>query len=340
MIQELEAIYQPIEAELSSVEQDLEQQLHSESPFVSAIVGDVLRGGGKRLRPALVLLTARVGQNGHQPLVRVASAIELIHTATLVHDDVVDGATRRRQYASINAQWGDDIGLIFGDYLFTKAFALLVETRLPEVVSRCAQVTALMCEGELLQMEHRFDPETTEAEYLEVIQKKTACLMSAACEIGARLGGAGPEEVAAWAAFGLHFGMAFQIVDDCLDLIGDEARLGKSLGSDIQKGKVTLPLIRLLDTLVLDESRRVADGLAVLAAREARGPQGVEEEGVAARVTAIRELVVRHRTTDFAFETAQAFINQAKASIAGVRDFPCRAALLQLADYAVSRDRM
>ncbi|MFQ5823899.1 MAG: polyprenyl synthetase family protein [bacterium] len=248
----LKNIYKPVEKELIKVEEKIEKELYSDEEAVSIINEYVLNTSGKRLRPALVLLSGKAVSNHQSPitnyLISLATAIELIHTATLIHDDVIDEGNLRRAKSTVNAKWGDELSVLFGDYLYSKAFSLLVHIRNQEILTLLSSTTNGMCEGEIVQIAVANNNFTaiSEGEYLKIIEKKTGRLISACCQTGSILGGADETEIVALQKYGLNFGMAFQIVDDCLDLIGKENELGKSLGSDVRKRKLTLPLIYLL----------------------------------------------------------------------------------------------
>jgi octaprenyl-diphosphate synthase len=244
--QELQTPYAPIRKDLDRVEELLRRELFSDFPFIDRLVKHGFRLGGKRLRPALVLLCGKACgglQPDHHPL---AAAVELIHTATLVHDDVLDEATIRRHLETINARWNNETSVLLGDYLFSLAVRLISSLGAMYAVQAISEACRAMCQGELRQVATRGDFDLSEACYLDIIADKTAALCACCCRLGSHCAGAKEETQEALARFGRQLGVAFQIVDDLLDVLGDEAKTGKSLGTDVLKQKPTLPLIRLL----------------------------------------------------------------------------------------------
>ncbi len=245
--QTLPALYAPIQGGLEQVEELFRDVLRSKYPFVDDLVKYGFRLGGKRLRPALVLLSGLAcgGQTPAHPL--LAAAMEMIHTATLIHDDVLDEATVRRHLDTVNARWDTETSVLLGDYLFARALCLA--SSLDDVFAsrEIHHATRVMCEGELRQIESRGDYSLTEEQYYEIVRGKTAALTASCCRLGAHYACGDVEAEESLARYGMHLGVAFQIADDLLDVLGDEAKVGKSLGTDLLKQKSTLPLIRLLD---------------------------------------------------------------------------------------------
>lgn len=234
---------------LSQVEQIFERELASANPFVSDIIAHTRRFRGKRLRPVLCLLTAKsLGDITEEHLI-LSAVVEMIHTATLVHDDVLDQAEVRRHVATVNVRWNNETSVLYGDYLFTHAFHLAASTGNSEDCRIIGRATNLVCEGELMQVRNRANLEMTEAEYLTIIDRKTAELCAVACELGARRAGAAPALVQSCENYGRLLGQAFQIADDILDLVGQEGEVGKTLGTDLLQQKLTLPMIRLLGSV-------------------------------------------------------------------------------------------
>jgi octaprenyl-diphosphate synthase len=247
MSSDLRAIYVPIREELDQVEELLRQELSNDHPFVDRLVKHGFRLGGKRLRPALVLLSGKAAGGLHDEHLPLAAAVELIHTATLVHDDVLDEATLRRHLDTINARWDNEASILLGDYLFARALCMSASVGDPFACQAIGEASRTMCEGELRQIESRGNYDLSEEQYLHIIAGKTAALTACCCRLGAFYARAQTEVQEALTRFGQHLGIAFQITDDLLDLLGDEATAGKSLGTDLAKQKLTLPLIRLLD---------------------------------------------------------------------------------------------
>jgi len=257
----LEGIYQPIANDLKKVEYFLESSIkESRNRSILAMSGSLLASGGKRLRPALVILSekaAAAGKNSncnHDDLIKLATAVELIHIASLIHDDVLDGATMRRSKPSINARLGDDVSIVFGDYIYSKAFELIGKCRNPDVFECISQAIYVMCEGELIQVSQRGNLNLSKDNYITIVRKKTASLFAACCHAGTILGNHSQAVQTTLKEFGLNFGIAFQIIDDCKDIISEERVLGKHPGQDVIAGDITLPLLNLFG--VVDDASR------------------------------------------------------------------------------------
>jgi octaprenyl-diphosphate synthase len=242
-------IFSLIASELALVEEEFERQARSNIQVI-AYIGDYLRAsGGKRVRPALTLLsTYAAGGDASRPnVVRMATVMEFLHTATLVHDDIIDNADTRRNRPSINSRFGNQTAVLMGDWLYMSAFETSLQERSLPVLDILTAVTRKMTEGELMQLTHIGRADVTEEQYFDILRRKTAYLFSACCEIGAILGGASAEEQRALREFGMNLGTAFQLVDDLLDFTSFDGALGKAAGVDLLEGKVTLPLIYLLE---------------------------------------------------------------------------------------------
>jgi octaprenyl-diphosphate synthase len=254
-IQDLQA---SVRRELDQVQEELARFFVCDVALINQIADHVILSAGKRMRPTLLLLTAKLGGDIDPRSVIAATIVELIHTATLIHDDSIDRSYLRRGLPTVNSLWNDQTSVIMGDYLYSKGFFLLVENDMWTEMHLMAGTTYRMSIGEMLELEKKRDTTTTEADYLRMISEKTATLISAACEIGA-LQGFGPEsrEREIFRDFGHDLGMAFQITDDLLDFVGDTGQLGKTTGSDIRDGKITLPLIHALRLAPEEERERV-----------------------------------------------------------------------------------
>jgi octaprenyl-diphosphate synthase len=324
----LPSLFGCIEEDLRGVEERLRKETCSEIGPVRDISGYTLHSGGKRLRPALALLAARlVGRSFTPERAHAAgAAVELIHMATLMHDDVVDEAPERRGRLTANRLWGNAITVLTGDFLLAKSISLLAhnDDNL-QVVRVFADVTVTMAEGEVLQaaVAHKLD--ITEATYEEIIERKTARFLAGCCETGAMLGGATPAERASLRAYGSEMGMAFQIADDLLDLLGDPKKTGKPLGTDLRDGRVTLPLIHALRVAEADEAALLRDTLARV-------------ERTDADIAAVTALVARHGGFEAARRVAEGRAERAVAHLAGFPAGPYRDALERLARYVVRRD--
>lgn len=240
---DFDAIKQLTLAEAKAVDQLIVSELSSDVILINEIGRYIVTNGGKRLRPMLLLLAAKALGNVSQNHLILAAVIEFIHTATLLHDDVVDESDLRRGEASANAVWGNAASVLVGDYLYSSAFEMMVRTDNMRVMELLSKTTTAIAEGEVLQLLNCNNPETTEAKYLEVIARKTAILFSAATQLAGILSNAGEEIEKALAQYGQHLGIAFQLIDDALDYKATSEELGKNLGDDLAEGKPTLPLI-------------------------------------------------------------------------------------------------
>jgi len=322
----LAEIFEPVREELARVEREFARHLQSRVELIPEMGKYVQMGGGKRVRPAVLLMASRLcGYKGDRGVLN-AAVVEFIHTATLVHDDIIDGAETRRGRLTAHARWGSDITVLLGDYLYIRSMAMALTQDTLEVVRLLCDVTLRMIEGELYQLTKAGDANITEAEHLEIIRRKTAFLFSGCAEIGAALGEAPAAERAALRDYGFDLGTAFQIVDDVLDYMADASALGKPLGGDLREGKVTLPVILLL--------QKRPDVAPII--------QSVIAEGEVQPETwrMIQDLLRHEGAVDAAFERAVGFATRAKQHMLDA--FPPsteRDGLIALADYVVSRDR-
>ena len=251
----LDRVLAPVKPDLQAVTDRMLSQLAD--PVARKVVY-LVTAGGKRLRPALVLLSGACGPvPNRQALIDTATAVELIHTATLIHDDIIDQSQLRRSQPTFHHRWGTERAVLMGDYLYATAFSLLARLEAPEVMRTMADVCQELCRGELREVEARYRLDLSETEYLDIITHKTASLIGGCCRSGAVLGGCDPQTVEQLARFGIHFGVAFQIMDDCLDLIGDQQELGKSIHTDLDKGALSLPMIYLTQMLSVEDRDRL-----------------------------------------------------------------------------------
>ena len=315
-----------IGAELAAIEAEIAREIRSPVPLIEEMGEFIAGAGGKRLRPILLLMAARLSGYEGPRAVRLGCVVELLHTATLIHDDVVDQAPLRRGRPSANARWGDDASILVGDHLYSKSFAMMVRDGDAGVLETLARATVSMTEAEVLQLERKRSGTTTEADYLRIITQKTASFISACCRIGALLGGLEGERLEALTGYGLDIGIAFQISDDSLDFVADEARFGKAIGADLREGKRTLPLIAALDRAAPEERERMQS----LLKPHALEPGEIEE---------IRRLVVKHGGVDYALARAHAYALAAKAGLRGFPDGEHKETLALIADFVVDRDR-
>ncbi|MFN7710493.1 MAG: polyprenyl synthetase family protein [Holosporales bacterium] len=239
----LEPLLTLVQQELEAVNALILRRLDSEVSLIPLMASHILAAGGKRLRPLLTIAAAKaLGYTGNRHI-NLAACVEFIHTATLLHDDVVDASELRRGLPTANTLWGNEASVLVGDFLFSRAFELMVEDGSLDVLRLLSRASARIAEGEVWQLTTNGDLETTEEQYLKIVEAKTSALFDAACATGATLAGAGPEDIEAFSAYGRHLGIAFQIADDVLDYQGSAATMGKAKGDDFREGKMTLPVI-------------------------------------------------------------------------------------------------
>ena len=277
---------------------------------------------GKRLRPTLLLLSARASGGVRPEHPTLAAVVEMIHTATLVHDDILDEATIRRHTATVNAEWGNETAVLMGDYLFTHAFHLAAGLDTTLACRWIGRATNLVCEGEMQQVHNRGNADLDESAYLAIIRGKTAELTAVSCRLGAHYAGADEATVAALDAYGRDLGVAFQIADDVLDLWGDERTTGKSLGTDLEKQKLTLPLIRLLGTAPAGRAARIRRMLAAPVDETRRE---------------IKPYLESSGALDYAWERATAFAARASESLDILPETAAKGLLRSLSQYVVRR---
>jgi octaprenyl-diphosphate synthase len=315
-------LYAPIVVELAAAEDLLRNELTSDDPFVDSLVKHAFRLGGKRLRPALVLLAAKAtGQIARDHIV-LSAVVEMIHTATLVHDDVLDEASLRRHRETINARSDNEASVLVGDFLFTHAFYLASSLETTFACQTIGRATNIVCAGELRQIHSRGNYRLSEDEYLAIIEAKTAELCACCCRLGAHYAGATPAAEDALDRVGRNLGIAFQIADDMLDLVGDERSMGKSLGTDLEKQKPTLPLIRLLAESTASERGKL---LELLTSNDAAARQS------------IGAWLDRSDALAYTRDKALAYAQQAAADARRLPASQARDVLVQLAELVVSR---
>ena len=307
------ALFGPVAKDIAAIEAAFRHEIEKDPPEVAGPMADLFAAGGKRLRPALVLLAGRCGRYDLARLTPAAMAVELTHAATLVHDDVIDRSTTRRGRPTLAAALGDEPALVIGDFYFAKAYEFAARTNSPEVVVILAEAVMGICVGEVRQQAIRYRYDSKISEYMRLIEAKTALLLAASCHIGALLGGLDDEQTAAITEYGRLLGLAFQITDDVLDYTGTEDEIGKPIGHDIAEGFATLPL--LLASIKVESNRR-------LEAQEAR--RIVDE---------VRE----SRGPEMALEQARHHADSARESLRALPTSEATSALAALTDYVFSR---
>jgi octaprenyl-diphosphate synthase len=320
---ELGKLYAPVAADFERFEARFQEALRTSSPALGELIGHVARFRGKQLRPALLMLTARaVCSEVSEDHLCAAVAIELIHTATLVHDDVIDHSDRRRSLPTINARWGTEASVLLGDHLFATAYGVAAAASTLHLPRFLARMTRRVCRGEVNQLLNRGDLALDVEQYRSVIQDKTATLYTAATELGARLAGANEEVCGAFRTYGTNLGIAFQIADDILDLCGEEADVGKSLGTDLEQGTLTLPIIHALEHATPEDRQRLHELLA---------------NGYRTARRTLRELIEPYGSFAHARMEGRRLVETAIEALAAAPPGPARDSLMGLAAYTMER---
>lgn len=311
--------------DLREVEKHIRTDTISSVEAITAISQYLQGSGGKRLRPALLLLSARACGHQGEMAVRLGAVVELIHTATLIHDDVIDSAEIRRGRPSTNTRWGNHISVLAGDWLYMQAFSLALGERNFHILDLLTNLTQTMVEGELLQLDHLGKINLTEEDYFDLVHRKTACLFAACARLGAVVAGADQKTEALLADYGVNLGMAFQLVDDILDFTSSATKLGKPVGSDLRDGKVTLPLILALERCTPSERA------AVETVMRERAYGSVPLETVLALLDA-------YNGVERARRQALAFADKSRRMLTQIPDSPCKSALYSITELVVDRD--
>lgn len=318
----IQPLLKPVDDDMRAVDALIRARLNSDVILINTLGDYIISSGGKRLRPALVLLAAQASGGASAQHHLLAAIIEFIHTATLLHDDVVDESTMRRGQQTANTVWGNDASVLTGDFLYSRAFQMMVELDSFDVMRVLADATNRIAEGEVLQLMHAHDPDLGEADYLEVVDRKTASLFSAGCRLAAQLGGCDARQQQAMADYGRHLGIAFQVIDDALDYGRGDGNYGKNLGDDLSEGKATLPLIRALACLEGDEAAAIRT-----AVREA------DLDALDSILKAIESTQAMEYTCRRAEEEAQ----KAIAALDAFDDSAAKAGLVELAEFSAQR---
>ncbi|MBO0724211.1 MAG: polyprenyl synthetase family protein [Blastocatellia bacterium] len=315
-----------IQSEMDAVEGEFEKRARSNIQIITRIGQYLYRTGGKRVRPALLILSAKIfGEEINAAVIQMAMVMEFLHTATLVHDDVIDGAEMRRGRQAVSAQWGNETAVLMGDWLYMSAFEIALQQRNLAILDTLTDATRKMTEGELIQLALVGNMRITEDQHLEIVARKTGYLFSASCRVGGILRGANEDERRALSDYGLYLGIAFQLVDDLLDFISDSTKLGKPVLSDLREGKVTLPLIRLL-------RKQPQFSSLVRAAME-------EPAGETKLAKQVLSLLDEYGELERAREEAYAYAARAQEALTIFPDNRYRRALNDIAQFIVERDR-
>ncbi len=320
-----DVILEPLKDQMREVEERLFSDLSPADKRLSDLVFHISKIKGKRFRPALLLLSGQCSGGLIPQHIDLAVVVELIHTATLVHDDIIDEAVVRRHIDTMNTKWGSKISILFGDYLFSRAYTILsaLDSQMATIIM--SQTINILCEGEMVQLLRCYDAEVTESEYLNIIERKTASLCAASCKLGAISSGANKKQTEALTNYGSKIGMAFQIIDDCLDVMGKEEEMGKPMNLDSQSGKLTLPFIRLVNKLPTDRKESTLELIFQNNSKDSKA--------------AIADLLEEHDAVDYAYDTARQLVKKAQDDLSVIPDSIYKTSLLDLGDYVVSRER-
>ena len=319
-------MFEPVRNDLREVEREFARHVQSQVAVIPAIGSYIQDGGGKRIRPAVLLMAARMAGCVGARAVLYASVVEFIHTATLVHDDIIDEAELRRGREAVHTRWGNHLTVLFGDFLYLKSMSLALTQDNLEIIRLLCDVTLRIVEGEIYQLTKNGVVDLSEDEHLEIVRRKTAYLFAGCAKIGGLLGPTTREQQNALWDYGLNIGMAFQIVDDLLDFTGEEVALGKPVGGDLREGKLTLPVLHLLAK---------GDGHTETLIRTVLRNRHVTLD----EWREIRTLLVRARSIDYAYSIAEGFVERAKEALDAFPPSTERDALMFLPDYVLSRDR-
>lgn len=319
---DIQSIYSLIKDDMSAVDAMIQARLQSDVVLINQLGHYIINSGGKRLRPALAILCARAcGYNGEQHI-NLATIIEFIHTATLLHDDVVDNSDMRRGRETANNLWGNEASVLVGDFLYTRSFEMMVEMESMRLMQILSHTTNIIAEGEVLQLLNCNDADTTEESYLEVIHHKTAKLFEAAGQLGAVISQSSPEVELAMSHYAMHLGSAFQLVDDLLDYSESSETIGKNIGDDLAEGKPTLPLIYAMKHGSEEDSQLIREAI---------------EQGQRDKIDDIIKVIHNTGAIDYTAQAARNEVEQAKQSLAIIDESEYKRALIGLADFSINR---
>jgi len=319
----VQEVYQLVETDMQAVNQLIQRRLQSEVVLINQLSHYIINSGGKRLRPILVLLSANAFRYAGLRHIDLAAIVEFIHTATLLHDDVVDASERRRGKDTANAIWGNEAAVLVGDFLYSRSFQMMVEIDNMRILQILANATNIIAEGEVMQLLNCNDPDTTEQRYLEVIRCKTAKLFEAATQLGAVISSANDRQETAMAKFGMHLGTAFQLIDDVLDYSADSEEMGKNVGDDLAEGKPTLPLIHAMATGTAAESEVIRRAI---------------QQGGRSNIDQVLQAIHNTNAIAYTAEKAREEANRALDMLKYIPDNRYRDALQTIAEFSVNRN--
>ncbi len=321
----LKELTAPIQEDLAKVEQTIARSLKTENLFIQQMVDYLAHSSGKRVRPALAILSAKYCGGLPAETITLGAALEMIHVATLIHDDIIDNSAVRRKQKTLNFKWGNEISVLMGDYVFASSFYLMAKTLPKDVLSTLSDTTNIICRGEISETFHRFNVGLTEGQYLEVIREKTASLFAASCQTGAMLAGGESGVVDRLYRFGMGIGLGFQVIDDTLDFVGKKAKVGKPIMSDLREGKLTLPVIHCMEVGTAAEKKK----LKALILRKLK---------TASDIGYLHKLLDKYNAIEFSIQRAKSFVDDAKAALCELNGKRDKNDLLQFADFLINRD--
>lgn len=321
----LTELTQPIKKDLERVEKKISTSLKTDNFFIQQMVDYLSHSTGKRVRPALAILSAKYCGNLTEATISLGAALEMLHVATLIHDDIIDNSAVRRKQKTLNFKWGNEISVLMGDYVFASSFYLMAKDLPKEVVSTLSDTTNVICHGEISETFNRFNVDLTEDEYLEVIKEKTAVLFAASCQTGAMLAGGDEIVVESLYRFGLGIGMAFQVVDDTLDFVGKQTKVGKPVMSDLREGKLTLPVLYCMQSGTKAENKKLK---AVI----------LRKVKTSADLKFLNQLLIKYNAIDRSVQKARHFVDDAKMALGNLNGHGVKTDLIQFADFLIDRD--
>ena len=315
----------PIQGELDRVESAIGSALKSDNPFIQQMVDYLARTQGKRVRPALAVLAARFCGTVPSETIALGAALEMLHVATLIHDDIIDNSSIRRKQKTLNFKWGNEVSVLMGDYVFASSFYLMAKNLPKDILGILADTTNIICRGEISETGNRFNVGLTKSDYELIVREKTACLFAASCQTGASLAGGSAETVERFRRFGMGIGMAFQIIDDTLDFVGRQTKVGKPVMSDLREGKLTLPVLICLEKSSPAEKKKIKTMI-------------LRKVKTAADFKFLSLLLKKTDAISLSVARAQEWVEEAKGAIAPLKDGRDKNDLIKFADFLIGRD--
>ena len=315
----------PIQKNLEQVEQTISQSLRSENLFVQEMADYLTHSTGKRVRPALAILSAKYCGKVAPETVALGAALEMIHVATLIHDDIIDNSAVRRKQKTLNFKWGNEISVLMGDYVFASSFYLMAKHLPKDILGIISDTTNIICRGEISETFHRFNTRLTEEQYFQVVREKTASLFAVSCQTGALLAEADSQTADRLQKFGMGIGMAFQIIDDTLDFTGNPSKVGKPVMGDLREGKLTLPVLYCMRMGTSPEKKKIQKMI-------------LKKVKTAQDFKFLRGLLKKYKAIEYSIEKAREYVAEAKSALYQLNGSRDKNELLQFADFLVSRD--